>query len=205
MKATGMGSNMQGHTPIFHCVLRNRIFLAQNVPRPVGNYVDFPMDRYLRYEPVNNDFGPESISSICRFVEAINNCVESNQDSRIVCTVGQGNDLLTNAILLLGAYILFRYGMHPSEVWEMFRIDCSVLIERRIVEYRDSSASAADATLNLLDCWQALYLAATLDWIKIPNLYRGPWGLLDIDEYEHYESALNGDFVQVKQTIVKTM
>ena len=182
--------------PIFLCVLRNRIFLAQNVPRPVGNYVYFPMDRYLQYEPVCHDFGPESISSICRFVEAINNCMDSNQDSRIVCTVGQGNDLLTNATLLLGAYMLLNYEMHPSEVFEIFGAPF-LQAAPRIVEYRDSSASASDSALSLLDCWQALYLAAKLDWIKITNLRWGRWGRLDIDEYEHYQSALNGDFVQV--------
>ena len=190
--------DMTGNKPIFHCILRNRIFLAQNVPRPVGSFSFFDIEQFLQYTPVCNDLGPENISCVCRFVETLDKRMVAEIDKKIVCMIPKGKSSLTNSIFLLGAFLVLKFDVSPNEIWDAFESDPSINLKSDLEAYHDSNASDQNFNLSPLDCWQALQRAASFQWILFPSLADGRWGRLDVCEYAHYESMLNGDFVEVR-------
>jgi protein-tyrosine phosphatase len=121
----------------------------------------------------------------------------SDNDVTTVCVVKMGKRLLTNAVFLLGSYMLIKLKMDPQAVWDTFRNAASITYDTNLMEYRDASSTDADFALRLLDCWQALQRAADLGWIQLPEVQGGPWGRLNLPEHEHYDSPLNGNFAQV--------
>ena len=192
-----MRRGIPGSEPFLHCVIDDRVYLAQNVSQPKGNFFSFDMDRFLCYESVLNDFGPENISSICRFIDSLDLQMKKDRALKIMCLVKKGRMLLTNSIFLVGAFMILKLKFTPTEIWEVFRNAPSVHVESQIEEYCDAYDSDSNFRLCLLDCWQALQRAFSLRWILCPISNEGMWGRLNLPEHEHYKSALNGNFVQV--------
>ena len=183
-----------GSEPILQSIYQGRIFLAQNIPRPKGNYRCLLMEPFLQYEPIYNDFGPENISSICRFVTALHKTIDAEKEAKMMCLVDKGRNKLTNSILLLGAYMVLKLKLTAEVVWESFFSNPS---ELHVESYHDASAEDSENIIGIIHCWQALQRATLFRWFQYPTLQDGLWGRLNLSEHEHYESALNGNFSQV--------
>ena len=106
--------------------------------------------------------------------------------------VEEGRRPLTNAVFLLGAFMILKHDMEPQRVTEEFKWLDAALLER----YRDATYAPADFGLELIDCWRGLAKGKAHGWIAYaPAGYM--LGSIDIDEYRHYDSPLNGDLHEV--------
>jgi hypothetical protein len=112
----------------------------------------------------------------------------------LLYVVDQGQRPLTNAVFLLGAFMLMRLGHSMDEVARSF----SGLDPALITAYRDATFSPSDFDLRLEDCWAAIVKAMELGWVEVPaSMDDYQWGCVDVDEYAHYDNPLNGDLHEV--------
>ena len=113
-------------------------------------------------------------------------------DSRIFYCVEDGKRSLTNAVFLLGCYLILARDMTVDEVEDCF----SWLGEDQFEEYRDATFTKPTFRLSLSDCWRALAKAKALGWVGRPDS-DGFCGEVDMEEYAHYDNPLNGDLHEV--------
>jgi cell division cycle 14 len=180
--------------PVFIPVIRDHVFVAQNIPRPRGTAIRcFSTVRNFQYEPLCDDFGPMNISSVTRFIGKIESEISSNPECKIVYMVEPGRRSLSNGIFLMGSYMIIKLDQEPDDVWKRFDTLDSTMIE----PFRDATYSPSDFDLQLLDCWRALKRAKGLGWILPAAADSKKWGDVNLDEYELWESPENGDLVEV--------
>ena len=169
-----------------------RVHLTQDnqVPKELGPASFLNMDNFA-YDAFCDDFGPLNFLSIVHFIQALDTCL--NMDAA-VCAANDGPRALTNAMFLLGAYMLIMLDMTPDDVAERF--DC---VDSSLVEpYRDATYQPSDFDLSLLDCWSGIYRAMEEGWLarpspSAPNL----WGRIDITKYAQYDDPLHADLHEV--------
>jgi cell division cycle 14 len=130
-----------------------------------------------------------SLSMIVKFIEGLDHQMVICHSDTIVYFAPKGPRPLTNAVFLLGAYMVLKLGMHPTEISKRFdRLD-----EDLIEPFRDATFSPPDFGLLLFDCWAGLRRAMDVKWIAPPSLlFPRVWGRYNIDEYLHHDSALHG-------------
>ena len=89
---------------------RDRLHIAQNIKGTLDPIFHcFSTDAVLEYEPLVNEFGPMSLSHVIRFVEILDHQIDAHPGQKIVYYAGQGKKKLTNAVFLLGAYIILKH------------------------------------------------------------------------------------------------
>jgi cell division cycle 14 len=99
---------------------------------------------------------------------------------------------LTNAVFLLGCYMILKLDMTPEQATSRFRWLAPSLIE----PYRDATFAPADFRLSLLDCWRGLAKGKQHGWVRYcATGYM--WGAVDMDEYRHYDSVAQGNLTEV--------
>ena len=181
---------------IIQSVIADSVYVAQNVDiLPDGPaFRRFqPHSEHLEYYPICDDFGPMNMSAIVEFITLLEQELEAFPTSRIVYCVDNGARNLTNAIFLLGSYMLISLDMSADDV-----SDCFSWAEEGglTVPYRDATFSVPDFGLTLLDCWRGLEKGRDHAWVRHA---RGGelWGQIHIDEYRHYDSPINGDVHEV--------
>ena len=99
---------------------------------------------------------------------------------------------LTNAVYLLGAYMILKLNFAPSQVERRF----SFLDRSSLESYRDATFVLPDFRLHLVDCWRGLAKGKARGWVQ----HGGSgymWGAIDVDEYRHYDSPANGNLHEV--------
>ena len=170
-----------------------QIFIAQNGGQPDGIFHTFQNDTALVYQPFCDDFGPMNLSSTIRFIrqleESLSECALSSC-SKLVYSVDTGRRPLSNAAALLGSYLILKKDMTPDQVAGRFAAIRPEMLE----DFRDATHMPADFGLTLRDVWDGLYRGKQCGWIDRPSQDGSPfWGQLDIDEYETYDSPINGD------------
>jgi cell division cycle 14 len=150
------------------------------------------MSPHIRYNPYCDDFGPMNMASIIDFIRAIDDEMNLFPDGKLVLCVDEGRRDLTNAVFLLGAYMILKQNMTPESVAESFK-----WLDTKLVEpYRDATYVPSDFDLHLIDCWRGLDKGQALSWVDYaPTGYL--CGSIDIDEYRHYDSPANGDLHEV--------
>ena len=82
--------------------------------------------------------------------------------------------------------------MPPSDVADRF----SWLEQGSLESYRDATFSQPTFRLHLIDCWRGLHKGMQLGWVR----YGGSgymWGMIDAEEYEHYDHPANGNLHEV--------
>jgi cell division cycle 14 len=174
-----------------------RVLIAQDGGQPDGLFLSLSNDGYVQYHPYRDDFGPMNLSSTIHFIrmldEKIQECVASNID-QVVYSVNDGQRSLSNAIMLLGAYMILMQDNTPDEVAKAF-----AWIDRdQVQDFRDATSLQADFGLTLLDCWKGLYRGKQLDWIVRPTSLDCPfWGEIDLEQYGHYDNPLEADLTEV--------
>jgi cell division cycle 14 len=180
--------------PVYHPCIMNRLYLAQHVVvRPDTMTHCFSTQGVVEYLPIFNDFGPMGMSSIFRFVELIDQKFASHPDGILVYCVESGKKPLTNAIFLLGAYMILKFGMDLHQLQRKFEW----ISQDRLELYRDASFNESNFDLSLTDCWGGLIRGRKQGWLSMPSGPFQPWGLIDPEEHDYYSSALNADMTAI--------
>ncbi len=146
----------------------------------------------MKYKCFCDDFGPVNMASVIGFCQRLQSEIESFPISKIVFVVEEGRRPLTNAVFLLGAYMILKLNMSASKVSENFSWVDSTQVE----PYRDATFSKPDFHLHLIDCWRGLERGQSLGWIRYASSgYM--WGGIDVGQYEHYDHGANGNLHHV--------
>ena len=167
-----------------------RICIAQNVNgfSTTKKFHCFQSQALIQYHGYCDDFGPFNIASVCSFIRALEHELESHPTRTIVHCVDSGTRQLTNAVFLLGAFMLLKYNSTSENVE-----DCFNWLEDDMIEnFRDATYAPSSFGLTLQDCWKGLEKGIALGWVE----YGGSspqWGQTNIDEYAHFDCPLNAD------------
>ncbi|KAM9361105.1 dual specificity protein phosphatase CDC14B isoform 5-T5 [Symphorus nematophorus] len=142
----------------------------------------FCIDEELAYENFYADFGPLNLAMFYRFCCKLTKKLKSITLSRkkiIFYTCGDQKKQV-NAAYLIGSYAVMNLNMTPEEAY-------SLLVSRNstYIPFRDASFGTCMYNLNILDCLRAVHKALQYGWLDFSNF--------DVEEYEHYERAENGD------------
>ncbi|KAI3372747.1 hypothetical protein L3Q82_023209, partial [Scortum barcoo] len=142
----------------------------------------FCIDEELAYENFYADFGPLNLAMFYRFCCKLTKKLKSIMLSRkkiIFYTCGDQKKQV-NAAYLIGSYAVMNLNMTPEEAY-------SLLVSRNstYIPFRDASFGTCMYNLNILDCLRAVHKALQYGWLDFSNF--------DVEEYEHYERAENGD------------
>ncbi|KAM6944968.1 dual specificity protein phosphatase CDC14B isoform 4-T4 [Lycodopsis pacificus] len=142
----------------------------------------FCIDEELAYENFYADFGPLNLAMFYRFCCKLTKKLTSITLSRkkiIFYTCGDQKKQ-ANAAYLIGSYAVMHLNMMPEEAH-------SLLVSRNstYIPFRDASFGSCMYNLNILDCLRGVHKALQYGWLDFSNF--------DVEEYEHYERAENGD------------
>ena len=176
-------------------IIDDKLFLAQdNLDYPAGPlYTTIRMNAF-QYFPFCDDFGPLNLSCVTRFIEALELEQSKTPASSIVIYSESGERALTNAVFVLGAYLVIKRKIASGDVVDKFR----GMNHSLIVPYRDATHSPAEFGLTLEDCWGGLERSVILGWLAPPKPDQpNTYGLFNMDEYDHYDDPLNGDLHEV--------
>ena len=170
------------------------MFLAHEVKSDAleGEFRCIHLAQFLHYDAYCDDFGPMNMSSTISFIRRLDAELASFPGSKIVIYAQEGRRALTNAVFLIGAYMILKLGMTPLQVAERFRW----LDQESMESYRDATYSRPDFRLRLVDCWRGLHKGKELGWVR----YGGDtckWGAIDLDEYVQYDNPANGNLHEV--------
>ena len=145
---------------------RCRIFLSQDGQMPQeARFCSVLTTDDITYDAFCDDFGPMNLLSIIRFIQALDQQADDGVSDSIVYVTDSGPRALTNAVFLLGAYMLIMLDMAPGAVAERFAGLDPALME----PYRDASYSPPDFRLSLLDCWSGIHRAIAHRWLARPS------------------------------------
>lgn len=166
----------------------DRVFLAHERDRKLFSNDMIVFTKTFKYDPYCDDFGPLNLSCVYRFCEIIVQKLKANPGKFLVYQVEDGIRNFTNGAFLIGSYMILVEQVSPENIWKK-------LLESKVKSepYRDATFVNDEFGLTLLDCWRALAKVKGLGWISANE----GEGRYDIDEYEHYDSALNGEFQEI--------
>jgi cell division cycle 14 len=177
-----------------HCLFQDRLFLAHGVDDIVfgDSYHCLRPANEMRYHAYCDDFGPVNMASVIDFVKLVEKEMAQSLECKVVVCVDEGHRSLTNAVFLLGAYLLIRHNLSSDKVANHFAWLHDDLIE----PYRDATFSPSDFDLHLIDCWRGLEKGRHRGWIRYAASGH-MWGNIDVDEYRHHDSLANGNLHEV--------
>ena len=142
----------------------------------------FSIDGVVSYIGFADDFGPMSMASIYQFCEILDAQLEQFVGKNIALLTLREPQTVTNAIFLLGAYMIMKLDYDIPRTSANFE-DIMYLT----ASYRDVSPGDQNFHLLLEDCWAGLLRGKQLGWADF-----GPDGF-SLEEYLHYDSTLNAD------------
>ena len=181
---------------IIQSVLDDRIYIAQGVDAlpDCRSFVPFSPDPAIKYHAFCDDFGPMNLACIADFTQQLDDALAEHPTSRLFYFVDEGKRQLTNAVFLLGSYMLLRLDMPVDEVVDALSWADDGVAE----EYRDATFSAATFRLSLADCWRGLAKGIRAGWLRLPDpIDDHIWGQIDMEQYRHFDNPLNGDAHEV--------
>jgi hypothetical protein len=137
------------------------------------------------------------MSSTIHFIKLMDQKIaecEKRNISKLVYVIENGTRPLTNAVMLLGSYMILMQDKTPDQVAERF-----AWIDKQLIEdFRDATRLQSDFGLSLLDCWSGLHRGKQLNWIARPSTPGSSfWGEIDLLQYDHYDDPLEADLVEV--------
>ncbi|XP_069785268.1 dual specificity protein phosphatase CDC14C-like isoform X4 [Narcine bancroftii] len=165
--------------------LQDRLYFAvlRHKPKNTANTHYFSVDDELVYENFYADFGPLNMAMLYRYCCKINKKMKSFTLGRkkIVHYTGSDQKKQANAAVLIGSFSVIYLQKSPEETYRL-------LVGRNNVyhPFRDASFGTCTYKLTVLDCLHAVSKAVQYDFFN--------FNTFDVDEYEHYERAENGDF-----------
>ena len=170
-----------------------KLYLAQGrLPSDVRASFLLETKLKIHYSQSSHYFGPMDISAIISFTETLDATIAKSEPfDKIVFRAQPGAEALSNAALLLGAYMVLKAGTAPEDVRSRFL----AADPARFAAYPDSSPASEpqpDFRLLLIDCWRGLARARQLGWFAAPAAPGGAWGQVDPAAYAHYADPRNG-------------
>jgi len=167
------------------CLLRVphtvKVFIVQSCESlPRGLFYAFRTAPDVQYQPYCDDFGPLNMSSTIRFVEQLEGeiaAAAAASCSQLVYAVPEGSRALSNAVMLLGSYMMLMEDLAPVQITVRFAgIDW-----QRMEGFRDATHAPADFLLSLADCWSGLHRGKACTWVAPPTKVGSPfWGEIDV-------------------------
>jgi hypothetical protein len=178
-------------------IVSERVYIAQNITCSLDQIFHcFSTDELFEYRPVQDEFGPLRLSRVIAFTELLSNEIATHPHNKVVYYVGKGSKNLTNAVFLLGAYMILKLNETAESASKRF----DWIVDGMLEPY--SAASGDDIkerkSISLNDCWIAVEHAKKMGWLRMPNnMAKGTWGMYNPEEYEHYHSPINADMHQI--------
>ena len=174
--------------------ISSRVFFSQHLDIQAygGSFRSFRLDDTIQYWPYCDDFGPMNLACVVHFIRSIDAELASFPTNNIIWCIDDGKRSLTNAVFLLGAYMILKQEKPASEAADRFSWIASDMLE----PYRDATHSIADFHLQLIDCWRGLEKGVQHGWVRFAASHY-MWGAVDIDEYAHYDNPANGNLHEV--------
>ena len=169
----------------------DRICIGQNVSTFLSTKKFRSFQPPMTYHAFCDDFGPMNFESIAIFISMLDKELDACPSSKIVYHVSRGRRALTNAIFLLGSYLIL-HNRTSDEVARVF----DWLEEKTIEPFRDATYSKTTFGLSLFDCWRGLEMGKQNQWVQLPT-GSGLWGRIDFDEYVHLDDPLNADMHEI--------
>uniref|UniRef100_A0A6Q2ZEN0 protein-tyrosine-phosphatase n=1 Tax=Esox lucius TaxID=8010 RepID=A0A6Q2ZEN0_ESOLU len=140
----------------------------------------FCVDDELSYENFYADFGPLNLAMFYRFCCKLTKKLKSitlAQKKIVFYTCGDQKKQ-ANAAYLIGSYAVSI--SHSAGKKYILKLNSTYL------PFRDASFGTCMYHLNILDCLRAIYKALQFGWLDFSQF--------NVEEYEYYERAENGDF-----------
>ena len=136
-----------------------------------------------------------NLQCLVHFIEQLENELLEHPSGRLIYLVDDGKRNLTNAAFLVGCYMLLCLDMPEEDVISSF----SWLNDDLSEGFRDATFTAPTFLLTLADCWRGLARGMRLGWLRRPTEPDGSalWGRIDMEQYAHYDSPLQGDLHEV--------
>ncbi|XP_054043048.1 dual specificity protein phosphatase CDC14B isoform X3 [Rissa tridactyla] len=158
--------------------IADRLYFAILCQKPksgVANTHYFCIDDELVYENFYADFGPLNLAMVYRYCCKLNKKLKSFSliRKKIIHYTGFDQKKQANAAFLIGSYAIIYLRESPEDVYR--------LILAGSISYLPFSFH-----LTLLDCFHAINKALQYGFLD--------FNTFDVNEYEHYERAENGDF-----------
>ncbi|XP_054376272.2 dual specificity protein phosphatase CDC14B isoform X4 [Pongo abelii] len=165
-------------------VIKDRLCFAilYSRPKSASNVHYFSIDNELEYENFYADFGPLNLAMVYRYCCKINKKLKSITMLRkkIVHFTGSDQRKQANAAFLVGCYMVIYLGRTPEEAYRIL-----IFGETSYIPFRDAAYGSCNFYITLLDCFHAVKKAMQYGFLNFNSF--------NLDEYEHYEKAENGD------------
>ncbi|XP_063083441.1 dual specificity protein phosphatase CDC14B isoform X3 [Cavia porcellus] len=151
-------------------------------PKSASNEHYFSIDNELEYENFYADFGPLNLAMVYRYCCKINKKLKSitMMRKKIIHFTGCDQRKQANAAFLIGCYMVIYLGRTPEEAYGIL-----IFGDTSYIPFRDAAYGSCSFYLTLLDCFHAVKKAMQYGFFN--------FNTFNLDEYEHYEKAENGD------------
>nr|XP_024213599.1 dual specificity protein phosphatase CDC14C [Pan troglodytes] len=161
---------------------RLRFAILYSRPKSASNVHYFSIDNELEYENFSEDFGPLNLAMVYRYCCKINKKLKSITMLRkkIVHFTGSDQRKQANAAFLVGCYMVIYLGRTPEAAYRIL-----IFGDTPYIPFRDAAYGSCNFYITLLDCFHAVKKAMQYGFLNFNSF--------NLDEYEHYEKAENGD------------
>ncbi|XP_042521526.1 dual specificity protein phosphatase CDC14B isoform X2 [Dipodomys spectabilis] len=152
-------------------------------PKSAASEHYFSIDNELEYENFYADFGPLNLAMVYRYCCKLNKKLKSITMIRkkIIHFTGSDQRKQANAAFLMGCYMVIYLGRTPEEAYRIL-----ILGDTSYIPFRDAAYGSCSLYITLLDCFYAIQKAMQYGFFNFNSF--------NLDEYEYYEKAENGDF-----------
>ena len=153
--------------------------VCERDPIPAAGVQFFTMDKVMRYLPFCADFGPFNLGMTHYFLEVLHelfNTAKLREDKLVYYTSPTAPDV-TNAIFLLGSFLVCHLGASADDAWVPF---CN--LNGIVRPYRDATWVKSPYDLHVKECWRGLAKALST------GLYNP--STFDDEEYFYCKSRL---------------
>ncbi|XP_063311024.1 dual specificity protein phosphatase CDC14B isoform X3 [Pelobates fuscus] len=165
--------------------LTDRLYFAILCCRPKNTSSThyFSIDDDLVYENFYADFGPLNLAMLYKYCNKLNRKMKSYSltKKKIIHYTYCDQKKQANAAFLIGSYAIMYMDKLPEEMYRLLQVG-----NINYLPFRDASFGTCCFHLTLLDCFHAVHKALQFDFFNFETF--------DIQEYQHYERAENGDF-----------
>uniref|UniRef100_A0A8C5LQQ7 Protein-tyrosine-phosphatase n=1 Tax=Leptobrachium leishanense TaxID=445787 RepID=A0A8C5LQQ7_9ANUR len=168
-----------------YMALTDRLYFAilYYKPKNTSGTHYFSIDDELVYENFYADFGPLNLAMLYKYCNKLNKKIKSYSltKKKIIHYTSFDPKKQANAAFLIGTYAIIYMNKLPEEMCRLLQVG-----NINYLPFRDASFGTCCFHLTLLDCFQAVHKALQFDFFNFETF--------DVQEYQHYERAENGDF-----------
>ncbi|KAM4810282.1 dual specificity protein phosphatase CDC14B isoform 2-T2 [Rhinophrynus dorsalis] len=166
-------------------ISKDRLYFAIVSCRPKSSSSThyFSIDDELIYENFYADFGPLNLAMLYKYCNKLNRKIKSFSlaKKKIVHYTCGDEKKQANAAFLIGSYAIMYLNKLPVDMFRLLQAG-----NTNYLPFRDASFGTCSFHLTLLDCFQAVHKAVQYELLDFKAF--------DVEEYQHYERAENGDF-----------